>query len=280
MVVKKYSSTTFSLYITQIIVILMDLSVLNSTIPQELLDLSTEINSSYTTTDIILDLISYPLMAILALMIYLEISKIYSISQYQGLKHFKNAFLFFGIGNLSILTVMISFIMLKFSIIIGTYFFLIVGVPALVLTIFAFWVARSELLYTIIWRHFDSISTKRVYKSLIFTGLMFFVFIDLMIYILLSEVYGSAVGMVYKGFIFALILLFIRSNLRSSGRMGSIKHPYYLGLIVLFTLNFLGNFADIIAESSIATFFINGLTIIAYIIILKGIRKWGRILTI
>ncbi|NPE27257.1 hypothetical protein HNV12_04615 [Methanococcoides sp. SA1] len=258
----------------------MDLSVLNSTIPQELLDLSAEINSSYTTTDIVLDLISYPLMAILALMIYLEISKIYSISQYQGLKHFKNTFLFFGIGNLSFLTVVISSIMLKFSTTLGIYFFLIVGVPALVLALFGFWIARSELLYTITWRHFDSISTKRVIKALFFIGLMFFVFIDLIIYSLLSEAYGFAVGMVYKCLIFTLILLLIKSNLRSSGRIGSIKHPYYLGLIMLFTLNFLGIFADLIAESSIATIFINGLTITAYIIILKGIRKWSRVLAI
>ncbi|KGK99808.1 hypothetical protein LI82_01005 [Methanococcoides methylutens] len=258
----------------------MAIDAIDAILTPKILEMSTEMTSMYTLTDVVFDVVAYPVMAILALMIYLEIAKLYSISQYEGLKHFKNTFFFFGVGNLAILTMMISMVIAKFSLEVGTLFFLFVGIPALLLAGCSFWIANTELLYTITWRFFDNISTKRRYKSMFFLALMAFVLIDVIAYGVISEYYGLTSTIMYKGSIFILILLLIRSNLRSSGRIGSIKHPYYLGLIIIFTLNFLGTFSDLISEDTIAGIIINGLTIVAYFIILKGIRKWTRILTI
>ncbi|WP_135611506.1 hypothetical protein [Methanococcoides sp. AM1] len=258
----------------------MAIDAVDAILTPKILEMATEMTSMYTLTDVVFDLIAYPVMAILALMIYLEIAKLYSISQYEGLKHFKNTFFFFGVGNLALLTMLISMVMAKFSLEAGTLFFMIVGIPALILAGCSFWIANTELLYTITWRLFDNISTKRRYKSIFFLGLMVFVLMDVMVYGFISGHYGLASTIIYKGSIFILILMLIRSNLRSSGRIGSINHPYYLGLIIIFTLNFLGTFSNVIAEDTIAGYVINGLTIVAYFIILKGIRKWTRILTI
>ncbi|WP_445475341.1 hypothetical protein ACT9XH_00935 [Methanococcoides methylutens] len=258
----------------------MAIGAIDAILTPEILEMATEMTSMYTLKDVAIDIVAYPVMAILALMIYLEIAKLYSISQYEGLKHFKNTFFFFGVGNLAILTMMIAMAIAKFSLEAGILFFMVVGIPALILAGFSFWIANTELLYTITWRLFDNISRKRRYKSMFFLGLMAFVLLDVLSYGLISEYYGLIGAIIYKGSIFVLILLLIRSNLRSSGRIGSIKHPYYLGLIIIFTLNFLGTFSGLIAEDTIAGYVINGLTIIAYFIILKGIRKWTRILTI
>lgn len=258
----------------------MAIDAIDAILIPEVLEMSTEVTSMYTLTDITLDLVAYSVMAILALMIYLEIAKLYSISQYEGLKHFKNTFFFFGVGNLAILTIIISIVIAKYSLEAGTLLFIFMGLPVLLLAGLAFWIANTELLYTITWRLFDRISTKRRYKSMFFLGLMAFVLIDVIAYGLISEYYGVISTIIYKGSIFMLILLLIRSNLRSSGKIGSINHPYYLGLIIIFTLNFLGTFSYLVTEDTIAGYIINGLTIVAYFIILKGIRKWTRILTI
>ncbi|MEL4304369.1 hypothetical protein [Methanococcoides sp. LMO-2] len=258
----------------------MAIDAIDAILTPKILEMSTEMTSMYTLSDVIPDLIAYPVMAILALMIYLDIARLYSISQYEGLKHFKNAFFLFGVGNLAILMVILSMAIAKLSLEAGILFFIVIGIPALFLAGISFWVAKGELLYTITWRLFDNISSKRKYKMLFFVFLMTFVLIDAIAYGVISESYGIASTIMYKGIIFILILLLIRTNIRSSGRIGSIKHPYYLGLIILFTLNFLGTFSDLVSEDTTAGIIINGLTIIAYFIILKGIRKWTRILTI
>lgn len=103
---------------------------------------------------------------------------------------------------------------------------------------------------------------------------------DMLVYILISIFLGEYYAFGYKAFIFVFILLLIRSNMRSCGETKTITHPYYLGLILLFTLSFLGNISPLLEGKSaelISSAF-DLLTLIAYVIILKGIRKWSRIL--
>jgi hypothetical protein len=255
----------------------------NINLTQELIVLSKELVFAYPLRDIVLDFVAYSSMAILALMIFLEISKLYSITQYEGLKHFKGAFLYFGISNLAILTLVIAFAILRFihfSDEATAFFLLGLSIPSLLVAGISLWIAKTDLLYVITWRLFDGISTKRRFKAVFFVFLMFFVAIDSILYGISLDYFQFAGGFIYKAIIFTLILLMIRYNQNSSGRIGSITHPYYLGIIMLFTLNFLDIFTELTYNYTIADLIINGLTIIAYLIILKGIRKWTRILTI
>ena len=108
---------------------------------------------------------------------------------------------------------------------------------------------------------------------------MLLVLADGAVYLLVLAFAGDYIALGYKGIIFALILLLIRSSMRLGEGRKSITHPYYLGLILIFTLSFLGNFTIIIEDShELVSYAMDFLTLIAYAIILKGVKKWSRIL--
>ncbi|KKG12881.1 hypothetical protein EO98_03020 [Methanosarcina sp. 2.H.T.1A.6] len=258
----------------------MTAGLFNATLSEELLNQVSEAVASASMSDIIFDLFLYALMVGLAIQIFRETSKIYSFMEYEGLRYFKNTFFFYGLANFFLLVLDLVFLLAKSSTASSLYILAFSMIPLFILAGVCFWFAKVNLLSSISWKMVEGTLGDRFYKFLYFMFLMFLTLMDTLVYILISVIVGDYYAFGYKAFIFVFILLLIRSNMRSGGETKPITHPYYLGLILLFTLSFLGNISTLLEGKSaemISSAF-DLLTLLAYVIILKGIRKWSRIL--
>lgn len=258
----------------------MSIDALNTTFNEELVNVASELTASYTIQDTILFLILASLTAIFSLLIYSEISKIYELIEYEGIKYFKRAFLFYGIFNVSLAAISIGLIMAKLSVTMAIYVIFIILIPCFLLIAFSLWFAKASLLSTITWKMVEGRIQKKMHRHLFFIGLMFLVLVDGIIYITLSSIAGTYPALAYKAMVFILILVVIKANMREKeSTRSAIRHPYYLGLILIFTLDFLGNFSSIAGNGSeIVSSSISILTLVAYYVIYKGIKKWSHIL--
>lgn len=258
----------------------MTAGLFNATLNEELLNQVSEAVAVASVSDIILDLFLCALMVGLALQIFRETSKIYSFMEYEGLRYFKNTFFFYGLANFFLLLLDLAFLLAKSSTKTSLYLLVISMIPFFLLVGVCFWFARVNLLSSISWKIVEGILGKKIHKFLYFIFLMFLTLMDTLVYILISLILGEYYAFGYKAFIFVFILLLIRSNMRSGGETKPITNPYYLGLILLFTLSFLGNISALLEGKSaeLISHVFDLLTLIAYIIILRGIRKWSRIL--
>ncbi len=258
----------------------MTAGLFNATLSGEILNQVSEAVAVVSLFDIIFSLLLLALMIGLALQIFRETSKIYSFMEYEGLRYFKNTFLFYGLANFFLWALDLLVLLAKSSTDASLYLLAIGMIPLFILAGICFWFAKVNLLSAISWKMVEGTLGKRFHKFLYFIFLMFLTLMDTLVYIFILIFVGEYYAFSYKAFIFVFILLLIRSNMRSGGETKSITHPYYLGLILLFTLSFLGNISTLLegksAEliSSAFDFF----TLIAYVTILKGIRKWSRIL--
>lgn len=257
----------------------MTLGAFNATFSEEFINLASEAAASTSIPELAFSLFVYSLMAVLALQIYREVSKIYSFMEYEGLKYFKNAFLFYGFANVFLASMTLSLLLAKSSVPAGLYLMAVVLLPFFFFTGLSLWFAKANLLSSIVWKLVEGTVRKKTLKALFFISVMLLVLMDVVVYLLVSVFAGDYIALGYKAVVFVLILLLIRSNMRSGGETKPITHPYYLGLILIFTLGFLGNFSIIIEKGSeLIGYAFDFLTLLAYVIILKGIRKWSRIL--
>jgi len=257
----------------------MTLGAFNATFSEEFINLASEAAASTSIPELVFSLIIYFLMATLALQIYREVSKIYSFMEYDGLKYFKNAFLFYGFANLFPATLTFALLLAKSSASATLYLLAVVLLPLFFLTGLSFLFAKVNLLSSIIWKLVEGVVRTKTRRTLFFLSVMLLVLVDGAVYLLVLAVAGNYLALGYKAFIFVLILLLIRSNMRSGEGTKTITHPYYLGLILIFTLSFLGNFSIIIEDNhELVGYALDFLTLIAYAIILKGVKKWSRIL--
>ncbi len=257
----------------------MTAGLFNATLSEELLNQVSEAVAVTSISNIIFDLFLYALMIGLALQIFRETSKIYSFMEYEGLRYFKNTFFFYGLANFFLFVLTLVFLLAKSSTAASLYLLVISMIPLFLLAGLCFWIAKINLLSSISWKMVEGTLGKRFHKFLYFIFLMFLTLMDTLVYILISLLLGEYYAFGYKAFIFVFILLLIRSNMRSGGET-KITNPYYLGLILLFTLSFLGNIPMPLEDKSaeMISYALDLLTLIAYVIILKGIRKWSRIL--
>lgn len=257
----------------------MTAGLFNAILSEELLNQVSEAVAVVSLFDIIFSLLLLALMVGLALQIFRETSKIYSFMEYEGLRYFKNTFLFYGLANFFLFLLILMFLLAKSSTKESLYLLGISMIPLFLLAGVCFWFAKVNLLSSISWKMVEGILGKRFHKFLYFIFLMFLTLIDTLVYILISLLLGEYYAFGYKAFIFVFILLLIRVNMRSGGET-KITNPYYLGLILLFTLSFLGNIPMLLEDKSaeLISYAFDLLTLIAYVIILKGIRKWSRIL--
>lgn len=258
----------------------MTAGLFNATLSGEILNQVSEAVAVVSLFDIIFSLLLLALMVGLALQIFWETSKIYSFMEYEGLKYFKNTFFFYGLANFFLWALDLLVLLAKYSTDASLYLLAISMIPLFILAGICFWFAKVNLLFSISWKMVEGILRKRFHKLLYFIFLMLLTMIDTLVYIFILILVGEYYAFSYKAVIFVFILLLIRSNMRSGGETKSITHPYYLGLILLFTLSFLGNIS-IFHEGKSAELISSAfdfLTLIAYVTILKGIRKWSRIL--
>lgn|GEM_PF-3917037 len=269
----------------------MTFSAVNETFYEEFLVEASKAIALTQASEVVFELIIYVLMAILAFQIYKEIAKLYSFIEYEGLRYFKNTFFFYGIANLLLTLMSLGFLLLKISLIKGLDLAVLLPLEnlkllflAVVLFLFllgiCFWLAKANLLASITWRLAEEyVRMKKIRKYFFFLSLMLFVILDASLELTLLTQLGIYVAFGYRALMFVLILLLIRSNMLSGEEAKPISHPYYLALILLFTVNFLSHSLNIIEEGY--TFLYTALdilTVFAYVIILKGIKKWSRIL--
>ncbi|MDD3041474.1 MAG: hypothetical protein PHV51_06860 [Methanosarcinaceae archaeon] len=261
----------------------MTIGPINETLYEGFLTEASGVVASTSTSEVVFELIIYSLMAVLAFQICREISKLYLFIEYEGLRYFKNAFFFYGTANFLLSVISLSFLLIKFIDINNLELLLLIAVFAFPFIGISFWIAKANLLASITWKLVEEeyVPKKKALKFLFFSSLLLFVMIDVLIEILISILIGTYAAFGYRALIFILILLLIRSNMLSGEKAKPITHPYYLALILLFTVSFLSNALSMVEGGGKFDLLYNAvdlLTLIAYTIIFKGIKKWSRIL--
>ncbi|HII01525.1 TPA: hypothetical protein HA351_07715 [Methanosarcinaceae archaeon] len=195
----------------------MTLGALNATFSEEFINLASEAAASTSIPELVFSLIAYFLMAALALQIYREVSKIYSFMEYEGLKYFKNAFLFYGFANFFLVSMTLALLLAKSSVPAVLYLMAVVLLPFFFFTRLSFWFAKANLLSSIIWKLVEGIVRTKTRKALFFLSVMLLVLMDVVVYLLISVFAGDYIALGYKAVVFVFILLLIRSNMRSGG---------------------------------------------------------------
>lgn len=206
------------------------------------------------------------IIVLICAIITIKSHRMFKLSLYQGIRYFRNAFLFYGIAFA--IRYIFGSHLLPFS----TNYFTTIGI----LFSFFFIMAGFFLLYSLLWKKIES--SYKASSSSLFNSRIILFYVMAIVFVLLDYLWGSLHFLFYSQvfvFIFAFAISF--SNYKTKGRNRKFLKFYALAMLLAFIAWTLNALIEMIFHwDPKITILIYLLNIVVFLLFLFGIIRVAR----